>query len=104
MSELLASAEGGLYLPEASRGSLNPHSGEFRLRMPYGYRIRAGEIGEIVAPVTLTGRVAELLEAVSGVGAEVEIAGAGWCAKGGQRMPVWAATPALVLASVEVSR
>lgn len=104
MPELLALAEGGLYLPEASSGSLDPRSGEFRLRMPYGHRIRSGEIGGPVGPLILSGRVAELLEAVAGVGAESEVAGAGWCAKGGQRMPVWATTPALALNGVEVSR
>ncbi len=103
-SELLALADGGLYLPEAARGTLDPHTGEFRLRMPYGHRIESGRIGQPVGPLVLCGRVAELLEAVAGVGAEPEVAGAGWCAKGGQRLPVWATTPALALAGVRVSR
>ncbi len=102
MPELLASAEGGLFLPEATRGALDAHSGEFRLHMPYGYRIRSGRVDEAVGPLRLSGRVAELLGVVTGVGAECEPAGAGWCAKGGQRMPVWATTPAMALAGVEV--
>lgn len=103
LPELLAAAEGGLYLPEATRGVLDPHSGEFRLDMAYGYRIRGGRVEEPVGSSHLAGRVAQLLGAVSGVGDTPEPAGAGWCAKGGQRMPVWATTPALALSSVEVS-
>ena len=102
-SELMARAEGGLYLPEANRGSLDPHTGEFRLRMPYGYRIESGRPGAPVGPVGIRGRVAGLLEAVVAVGTEAEVAGAGWCAKGGQRLPVWANSPALVLSEVETS-
>ncbi len=102
--ELLALADGGLYLPEATAGTLDPHTGEFRLRLPYGHRIRGGKIGDPVGPLVLSGRVAELLEAVSGVGAEAELAGAGWCAKGGQRLAVWATTPAVALRAVQVSR
>jgi len=101
-SELLARAEGGLYLPESSRGSLNPHSGEFRLSMPYCFEIGSGKLGELRGPVELRGRVADLLEAVVGVGKGPESAGAGWCAKGGQLLPVWAKTPAICLAEIEV--
>ncbi len=53
---------------------------------------------------TIEGMVADLLSAVAGVGAEAVETGAGWCAKGRQRVPVWATTPALRLAEVEVGR
>ncbi len=101
IQDLLTRADGGLYLPEATRGSLDPHTGEFRMRFPYGRRIHREKVGELVGPLVLNGRVAALLEAVCGVGSEPEIGG-GWCAKGGQRLPVWATTPALALAGVEV--
>lgn len=102
LAELLALCDGGLYLPEAVRGSLDPHTGAFRLSLPYGQRIRSGRVDEIVGPVELRGRVAELLGAVVGVGVEARAAGAGWCAKGGQRVPVWATAPAVALENVEV--
>ncbi len=101
-AQLLERCEGGLYLPEATSGSLDPHTGEFRVRVPYGRRIEGGRLGGVVGGVEISGRVAALLGAVSGVGSEAVATGAGWCAKGGQRMPVWATTPPLALADVEV--
>jgi predicted Zn-dependent protease len=101
-AQLLEQSDGGLYLPEAARGSLDPHSGEFRVRVPYAYRIRSGRLGELVGGLEISGRVAALLGSVTGVGADAEASGAGWCAKGGQRLPVWATTPALALTDVEV--
>ncbi|HWM93468.1 MAG TPA: metallopeptidase TldD-related protein [Thermoanaerobaculia bacterium] len=100
--DLLAGAEGGLYLQEASRGALDPLSGEFRLHLPYARRIRRGGLGDTVGPCVLRGRVADLLTRVAAIGQERQAAGAGWCAKGGQKMPVWATAPTLLLDGVEV--
>lgn len=100
--ELLADAEGGLLVPEASRGRLDPMTGRFLLEAPYARRIRAGRAADRLGPCRLTGRVDELLGAIAGVGSEVQSAGAGWCAKGGQRLPVWARVPSLRLEGVEV--
>lgn len=102
-AQLLERADGGLYVPEAQRGSLDPHSGLFRIRAPYAYRIRSGRVAELVGGLELSGRVAELLGEVSGVGDAPESTGAGWCAKGGQLLPVWATTPALALGAVRVT-
>jgi len=55
-----------------------------------------------VGPCSLRGRVSDLLSGVTGVGNERELTGAGWCAKGGIKLPVWATAPALRLAAVEV--
>ncbi len=96
-------AEGGLFLTEASHGSLDPLSGEFSLWLPYARRIRGGEPGEAVGPCRLVGRVAELLASIAAVAREARPAGAGWCAKGGQRLPVWATAPALRIEDAEVT-
>jgi PmbA/TldA metallopeptidase C-terminal domain len=100
--DLLAGAEGGLFFPEASRGSLDAQSGRFSLALPFGRRIRSGAVAEPVAAAVLTGRVADLLGRVVGVGREVERAGAGWCAKDGQKLAVWASAPPLLLDGVEL--
>jgi predicted Zn-dependent protease len=102
-SGLLAGAEEGLFLPEASRGALDPLSGEFALCLPYARRFRRGALAEAVGPCVLRGRVADLLTRVVAVGAEARAAGAGWCAKGGQKLPVWATAPSLRLEGVEVA-
>ncbi len=100
--DLLADVEGGLLIPEATRGRLDPWTGRFLLEAPYARRIVGGLPADRVGPCRLAGRVSDLLGAIVGVGSEVEVAGAGWCAKGGQLLPVWARVPALRLEGVEV--
>lgn len=102
LQELLSDAEGGLYLPEAERGSLDPLTGAFTLHFPYGRQILNGAPGGPVGPCSLSGRVADLLGRVTGVGSEVQVAGAGWCAKGGIKLPVWATVPEIRLEDVEI--
>lgn len=102
-ADLHAAAEGGLLLPAAGHGSLDPRTGSFRLAFPFGHRLRGGVPAEPVGPCRLAGTVADLLAAVAAVGDRVRPAGAGWCAKGGQRLPVWATAPPLLLADVEVT-
>ena len=101
-ADLLAGGEEGLFLPEARRGTLDPLSGEFALHLPYARRFRRGALAETVGPCVLRGRVADLLTRVVAVGREASPAGAGWCAKGGQKLPVWATAPALRLDGVEI--
>jgi predicted Zn-dependent protease len=92
-----------LYLPEASRGVLDPLSGEFSLYLPFARRLRGGSLAETVGPCVLRGRVADLLTRVAAVGRTAVAAGAGWCAKGGQKLPVWATTPMLRLEGVTIA-
>jgi predicted Zn-dependent protease len=101
--DLLAGAEGGLSAAEADRGALDPLTGAFRLELPFARRIRAGGAADPVGRCRLAGRVVDLLGAVAGIGRAARPAGAGWCAKGGQKLPVWATCPALRLEGVEVA-
>lgn len=102
LEELFAAAEGGLYLPEAEGGHLDPLSGEFELRFPWGQRIAGGGPAHYVGACRLRGRVGAVLERIAAVGREAMPAGSGWCAKGGARMPVWATAPPLLLDGVEL--
>ncbi|MGD2115996.1 MAG: metallopeptidase TldD-related protein [Acidobacteriota bacterium] len=101
--DLLDGAEGGLWIAEADRGRLDPLSGRFILEAPCGRRIRSGGRADPVGRFRLEGAVADLVERVAAVGSEPLATGAGWCAKGGRRLPVWATAPALLLESVEVA-
>ena len=100
-ADLLAGVESGLYVPEAARGQLDPVSGHFVLAVPHARRLRGGQPVEQVGGFRLRGSVADLLSAVVAVGDAPATSG-GWCAKGGQVLPVWATTPALRLEGVEV--
>lgn len=101
-ADLLADAEGGLYVTTVRRGSLDPASGGFSLEVPFAATIRRGALAEPVGPFALRGTVADLLRRVTAVGADTRPAGAGWCAKGGQRVPVWALAPSLRVEGVAV--
>lgn len=100
--ESLQAADDGLFLETAERGTLDPLTGRFSLTVPFARRLRLGAVAEPLAGCTLTGNVSDLLGSISGIGEEASLAGAGWCAKGGQRLPVWAKTPPLRLDGVEV--
>lgn len=102
LDDLLTDIHSGVYFPEASRGSLDPLSGIFSLRFQGGRMITRGKLGETVGRSGIRGQVSDLLGAVSGIGRESVAAGAGWCAKGGIRLPVWASSPAIRLETVEV--
>jgi len=96
--------EPALWVPEVSRGSLDVQTGMCRLQVPFGYRIDRGELGEPVGAFSIEGRVADLLGAVEAIGDEPTETGAGWCAKGRRRMPVWATTPPVRLGQARVGR
>ena len=100
--ELLSGADGGLWIAEADRGRLDPLTGRFVLEVPCARRIRSGSKADPIGRFALVGTVADLVERVVAVGRDAVAAGAGWCAKGGRRLPVWATAPGLLLDGVEV--
>jgi len=93
----------GLYFECAERGALDPWTGRFEVVFPWGRRVRGGRKGDFVGRCRLRATVADLLSAVVGVGSEIAAGGAGWCAKGGQRLPVWASASALRIEGLGVS-
>lgn len=101
--DLLAGAGRGLHFSEVSSGRLDSVSGRFVLQMPYGRRISKGSLEGLVGPCRLLGTVSGLLEAIDAVGNDVESAGAGWCAKNGLKLPVWASAPSLRIGIAEVT-
>jgi len=100
--DLLAGAEGGLWVAEVDRGRLDPLSGRFVLEAPSARRIRSGGRADPVGRLRIEGRVAELVDRVAAIGEVARSTGAGWCAKGGRRLAVWATVPSLLLDPVEV--
>lgn len=102
-SRLLELAEGGLAVGEIGSGWLDATSGWFTLEVPGARRVRAGALAEPVGRFTIRGRVSALLDGIVAIGNRRESAGAGWCAKAGQRRAVWASVPAIVVAGLEVA-
>lgn len=103
LESLLEGAEGGIFIGEFDRGRLDPLGGDCTIGAAYGRRIVGGELADRVGPLSVRGAVADLLAAVQAVGDEPELGGAGWCAKGGQKLPVWATTPAILLERAAIS-
>lgn len=101
--DLWREASGGVYLARATRGRLDPVSGRFEIEFPFSHRIGREGPGEPQGPCRLRGRVHQLLTSIVAVGAQARFAGAGWCAKGGRRMPVWATCPPLLVRGLELS-
>lgn len=100
---LAEAANGGLYVPEIDAGTLDPASGRFVLRAPWGRRVDQGTLGELTGAFTVGGRVAELFSGLRALGNDPRPAGAGWCAKGGQRRAVWATAPSIAISGLEVN-
>ena len=99
-ASLLSDAD--LWVAEISRGRLDPLTGRFSLVVPHARRVRSGAVTDPVGGFRVAGQVADFLSSIRGIGAETASAGAGWCAKNGQVLPVWATTPALRVDGVEV--
>jgi hypothetical protein len=102
-AQLVAAAAGGLLVPEAARGRLDPVGRRFRLDVPHGRRLGADGPGDSVGPFCLAGRVDEILGRVAEIGAVAAPAMAGWCAKGGLKVPVWSTAATLLLLDAEVA-
>ena len=102
LEDLLAGSRGGLYAEAVSRGSLEANTGVFRLTVSGGHRISDQGLGERVGEFEISGSIASLLQGEVELGSDVVSCGAGWCAKDGHRLPVWARCPAIRLGQVEV--
>lgn len=103
--DLLGLVGEGVLVSHVDRGSLDPTNGRFVLDLPGCRRIRSGTPAEMLGPCRLVGQVAGLLAATAGIGREPQLAGAGWCAKDGQLLGVWARTPAIAfVGGLEVAR
>ncbi len=101
-NEMLVAAEGGWFVPEVVSGHLDAHSGVVEMVFGWGRRVEGGKIGAAVGRFRLRMHLGELLTQVALLGDRASFSGAGWCAKDGHRLPVWATTPAVLLRDVEV--
>ncbi|MEL7060820.1 MAG: metallopeptidase TldD-related protein [Acidobacteriota bacterium] len=94
----------GLIVSRVERGRLDPATGHLRLMIPRAMQVAGGTIVGATGPFAIVGHVAEVLGTIAGTGAEAVASGAGWCAKHGRRLPVWATTPAVFCRGLEIRR
>lgn len=87
----------GIYVDQVDAGALQPLTGAVRLEVGCGRAFQGGELTDRLGSFVVEGHLANLLESISHVGADAVECGAGWCAKNGQRLPVWANVPFLRL-------
>lgn len=99
---MLAAADGGWFVPEVTSGRLDPHSGVVEIVFGWGRRIEDGKVGATAGRFRLRMHLGELLARLALLGDTASFSGAGWCAKDGHRLPVWATTPPVLIKDVEV--
>jgi TldD protein len=76
----------------------------FTFSAAYGYRIRKGQVGELLRDITLSGNVFETLKAIDGIADDLYICqGAGGCGKNGQSpLPVSFGSPHIRIRDVVI--
>ncbi len=94
LEELIASVPNGLYAKTMGGGSVSPGTGEFNFSVEEGYIIRDGKIAEAVKGATLIGTGPEVLQKISMVGKNFELA-TGMCGSVSGSVPVTVGQSAL---------
>lgn len=90
--EMLSSIKDGYYLRGSRGGEVNPAKGEFIFNAQYGYRVKNGELKEMVKAVSLNGNITEILPKITMIGNDLEYDN-GYCGKDEQIVPVSHGTP-----------
>ncbi len=81
LEELLEGISYGAYLMKASHGMEDPLGGGIQVSSAKGYLIEHGKLTKLLLPVTLSGKVLEMLENVDAVGKDFKLH-SGTCGKG----------------------
>jgi predicted Zn-dependent protease len=102
--ELARRLGNGLWIDEIESGSIELVSGQFRLRVPRARRIRRGALADELGPGLLAGEILSALKGIeAGLGREVRpYRSLGWCAHGGQVVPVQGEAPDLLVRRLAV--
>ena len=98
--QLFAGVDDGVYVCSSYGGETMLEN--FTFIAGYAYRIRHGEIGELLRDVTLVGNVFDTLHAIDGIANDAGRGNLfnGICGKGGQSVPVTASSPHLRIRNV----
>jgi TldD protein len=90
--DLIAGVERGLYAVSFGGGQVEPATGDFVFGVSEGYLIENGQVTAPVRGATLVGNGLEVLAAIDGIAADLDIA-TGYCGKAGQTVPAGVGQP-----------
>jgi TldD protein len=99
--ELIGEVQRGLYAVSFGGGQVEPATGDFVFGVSEGYLIEGGSVTAPVRGATLVGNGLEALEAIDGIGADLEIA-TGYCGKAGQSVAAGVGQPHVRLRELTV--
>ncbi|HEY7111639.1 MAG TPA: TldD/PmbA family protein [Thermoanaerobaculia bacterium] len=102
--EMVRRLEQGLWIDALDGGSVELASGSFRLRFPRARRVRRGRLSDELGPGMLAGEILPVLKRIeTGLGREVRAyRPLGWCARGGQILPVQGEAPDVLVRGLAV--
>ncbi len=101
--EVIGSVKKGVWAQTITNGQVNIGSGDFSFYLKNGYLIEDGKLTRPVKDANLIGFGPEVLEKVEMVGNDMELfAGAGFCGKDGQRVPVGFGLPTIRCGGISV--
>jgi predicted Zn-dependent protease len=102
--ELARRLSNGIWIEEFRGGSLELSGGTFRLHFPRARRVRRGRPADELGPGILAGEILATLRGIEPVaGREVHgCRSLGWCARGGQIVPVQGAAPDILVRGLTV--
>ena len=99
--EIISAVDDGFYAKKLSGGQVEPTTGEFVFNVSEGYLIKDGSLSQPVRGATLIGRGIDVLNKVSMVGSDLELA-PGMCGKQGQSVPAGVGQPTLLIDEITV--
>jgi len=102
--EMLRRLHDGLWIEELAGGSVEIASGRFRLRFPRARRVRRGRLADELSSGVISGELLPALGAVEpAFGRDARACRSfGWCARGGQVVPVGGAAPDVLVRRLHV--
>jgi TldD protein len=103
LEEIIEETKKGILCEDFQYGYTDPTTGNFQFKCKFSYKIKDGEIKEIMRDVSLSGMILEALNKISAIGNKKTFNySVGICGKGGQRVRVCDGAPYIRIEDVTV--
>ncbi|WP_027339354.1 TldD/PmbA family protein [Halonatronum saccharophilum] len=99
--DIISAVDDGLYAKKLSGGQVEPATGDFVFTVAEGYLIKNGKIADPIRGATLIGKGIDVLNKISMVGNNLELA-PGMCGKDGQSVPAAVGQPTVLVDQITV--